>query len=96
MSDEVCRLCRGDLVPKFNGLVLHKYEVRYLECDRCGSLQTESPFWLDDAYKLNLSNLDSGAAHCFIVILNAHLYGLTHFVFHGVLPSSWVKNWLRR
>jgi hypothetical protein len=60
-SDEVCRLCEGKLVPKFSRLVLHKYEVRYLECNRCGSLQTESPYWLDDAYSSNLSNLDTGA-----------------------------------
>jgi hypothetical protein len=61
-SDEVCRLCEGHLVPKFSCIVLHKHEVRYFECDRCGSLQTEPPYWLDDAYKSNLSSLDSGAA----------------------------------
>src|SRR5258707_8545718 len=60
-SDEACRLCEGHLVPKFSRMVLHKYEVRYFECDRCGSLQTESPYWLDDAYSSNLSSLDSGA-----------------------------------
>ena len=61
-SDEVCRLCEGHILPKFSGIVLHKYEVRYFECDRCGSLQTEVPYWLDDAYGSNLSSLDSGAA----------------------------------
>jgi hypothetical protein len=61
MKDEACRLCEGHLVPKFSRVVLHKYEVRYFECDRCGSLQTESPYWLDDAYRSNLSSLDSGA-----------------------------------
>jgi hypothetical protein len=60
-SDEACRLCEGHLVPQFSRLVLHKYEVRYLECNRCGSLQTETPHWLDDAYGSNLSNLDTGA-----------------------------------
>jgi hypothetical protein len=60
-GDEGCRLCEGHLVPKFSLVVLHKYEVRYFECDRCGSLQTEFPYWLDDAYSSNLSNLDTGA-----------------------------------
>jgi len=60
-SDEACRLCEGHLVPKFSGIVLHKYEVRYFECDQCGSLQTEVPYWLDDAYGSNLSSLDTGA-----------------------------------
>jgi Methyltransferase domain len=62
MNDEACRLCGGHLAPKFSRILLHKYEVRYFECDRCVSLQTESPYWLDDAYGSNLSILDSGAA----------------------------------
>jgi Methyltransferase domain len=61
VSDEACRLCDGHLVPKFSLMALRKYEVQYFECDRCGSLQTESPYWLDDAYSSNLSNLDTGA-----------------------------------
>src|SRR3984893_5830290 len=60
-SDEACRLCEGRLLPRFSGMVLRKYEVRYFECDRCGSLQTEVPYWLDDAYQSHLSSLDSGA-----------------------------------
>lgn len=60
-GDEVCRLCAGHLVPKFSCIVLRKHEVRYFECDRCGSLQTELPYWLDEAYSSNLSNLDTGA-----------------------------------
>jgi hypothetical protein len=60
-SNEACRLCEGHLIPKFSLTVLRKHEVRYFECDRCGSLQTESPYWLDDAYSSNLSNLDTGA-----------------------------------
>jgi hypothetical protein len=60
-SNEVCRLCEGRLIRKFSCVVLHKHEVRYFECDRCGSLQTESPYWLDDAYSSNLSSLDTGA-----------------------------------
>ena len=60
-NGEACRLCEGRLVPKFSRLVLHKHEVQYLECSQCGSLQTETPYWLDDAYSSNLSNLDTGA-----------------------------------
>jgi hypothetical protein len=60
-SNEVCRLCEGHLIRKFGCAVLHRHEVGYFECDRCGSLQTESPYWLDDAYTSNLSTLDTGA-----------------------------------
>lgn len=61
ISDDACRLCEGHLVPKFTLTVLHKHTVRYFECDRCASLQTESPYWLDEAYSSNLSILDTGA-----------------------------------
>jgi hypothetical protein len=61
IRDEACRLCGGHLVAKFSLNVLHRYEVRYFECDQCGSLQTESPYWLNEAYSSNLSNLDTGA-----------------------------------
>jgi hypothetical protein len=60
-SAEACRLCEGHLIPKYTAIVLHKYEVRYFECERCGSLQTEVPYWLDEAYQSHLSSLDSGA-----------------------------------
>ena len=61
LASDACRLCGGHLVPKFSLMVLRKHNVQYFECDRCGSLQTESPYWLDDAYSTNLSNLDTGA-----------------------------------
>lgn len=66
-----CRLCGGTLAHSFTLEVLHKYQVGYLTCASCGSLQTEPPYWLDEAYgpppadeegaKRNLNNLDVGA-----------------------------------
>src|ERR1700677_3533845 len=61
-NNEVCRLYEGRLIRKFGYAVLHKHEVGYFECDQCGSLQTEFPYWLDEAYGSNLSTLDTGAA----------------------------------
>jgi Methyltransferase domain len=57
-----CRLCGGALAPQFSLLVLERHDVSYFECAGCGSLQTEPPTWLDQAYGQNLSNLDTGAA----------------------------------
>lgn len=57
-----CRLCDGALTYKFSLNILQKYNVKYFECEKCGSLQTEKPYWLEEAYKNNnLSNLDTGA-----------------------------------
>jgi hypothetical protein len=57
-----CRLCDGALLPRFEALVLGRHHVQYLECAACGSLQTEEPYWLAEAYDRNLSSLDTGAA----------------------------------
>ena len=56
-----CRLCRGQTNHVWNQSVLNKYDVAYFECDSCGSLQTEPPYWLDEAYAINGTGADSGA-----------------------------------
>ena len=59
---EKCRLCGGILLDKFELKVLGKYDVQYKECTQCLSLQTETPYWLDEVYgQDNLSNTDTGA-----------------------------------
>lgn len=61
-SGSACRLCGGPLTERFRTLVLGRHTVRYLQCGGCHSLQTEAPYWLEEAYRENLSNLDTGAA----------------------------------
>lgn len=64
MSDDAaaaCRLCSGSLQLKYSLTVLNKINCSYLQCDRCGSLQTETPYWLDEAYASHLTLLDTGA-----------------------------------
>jgi len=56
-----CRLCSGEASKQFELFVFDKYQVSYYVCNQCGSLQTEDPFWLKDAYEFNLSHLDAGA-----------------------------------
>jgi hypothetical protein len=56
-----CRLCGGALDRAFALRVLEKYDVDYLRCTNCLSLQTERPYWIREAYTNNLANLDTGA-----------------------------------
>jgi hypothetical protein len=56
-----CRLCGGALIEKFKLTVLHKHNVAYCECSSCHSLQTQEPYWLDEAYAANDFNTDTGA-----------------------------------
>lgn len=57
-----CRLCNGSLSLKFTANVLNKYQVKYWQCEECHSLQTDLPFWLEEAYATtNIASSDTGA-----------------------------------
>ncbi|MET0536213.1 MAG: class I SAM-dependent methyltransferase [Steroidobacter sp.] len=61
--ENLCRLCGGALVTQFRLRVLGQHSVAYFRCESCHSLQTERPYWLEQAYAANnLSSLDTGAA----------------------------------
>ena len=86
---DACRLCGGALVHRFDGRLLRRHAVRYFECAACGSLQTEPPHWLDEAYADgNLARLDTGAAQRNLdnlgtVLVLAGMLGLERVVDHG-------------
>ncbi len=84
-----CRLCEGSLTFKFSCNVLGRHDVRYFQCAACQCLQTEPPYWLDEAYgPNNLSNLDTGAvqrnlhnlAACYAI---SKIFGAHHVVDMG-------------
>jgi hypothetical protein len=56
-----CRLCGGSLTEKFSSVILNKYQITYYLCGNCNSLQTEYPYWLDEAYSEKNYNTDTGA-----------------------------------
>ncbi len=56
-----CRLCGAESKLYGRQTVLGKYRVAYYECAGCGSLQTEEPYWLDEAYRVEGLGLDVGA-----------------------------------
>lgn len=74
----LCRLCSGDiLLPKFElkGPKELRQPIRYLYCNKCCSLQTEYPYWSEDAHRAGSSKTDFGsvqrsinnAVACFII-----------------------------
>ena len=44
----------------FTATVLNKYTVRYYKCLETGFIQTEEPYWLDEAYSSAITKLDVG------------------------------------
>lgn len=44
----------------FTATLLKKYPVNYFHCRECGLLQTEAPYWLDEAYDEAIAVADTG------------------------------------
>ena len=57
-----CRLCGGSTQLAFRQQVLGQHNVGYFRCDACGSLQTEAPHWMEQAYSSDAERFDTGKA----------------------------------
>lgn len=55
-----CGIC-GSPNDRFElASVLKKYDVQYFRCSLCGFVQTELPYWLDEAYQSAITSSDIG------------------------------------
>jgi Methyltransferase domain len=57
-----CRLCGQSSTLQFSKRVLERYSVAYYRCGGCQSIQTEVPYWLDEAYAIPGVHIDVGGA----------------------------------
>src|SRR5579871_2915212 len=57
-----CRLCGGQARFVFEKTLLGKHCVSFFVCADCGSMQTEEPYWLSEAYSDATLSIDPGAA----------------------------------
>ncbi len=55
-----CKICEHSAEKKFTARVLNKYDVSYYHCSGCGFLQTEEPYWLQEAYSESITVSDTG------------------------------------
>lgn len=56
-----CRLCGAEVLPHVRQRLLGKHDVQFQRCPRCDLIQSEPPYWLDEAYSHAISALDTGA-----------------------------------
>ena len=55
-----CKIC-NTLIESFDtSVVLGRYPVEYFVCPNCGFIQTEEPYWLDEAYSDAIVDSDIG------------------------------------
>ena len=55
-----CKICGFESAHFGNSIILNKYDVEYFECSNCGLIQTEEPYWLDEAYNSAIASADVG------------------------------------
>lgn len=60
MTSPACRICSDSVSEVFSTLLIKKYSVKYFQCPKCGYLQTEEPFWLEEAYQTSINYSDTG------------------------------------
>jgi hypothetical protein len=58
--NQLCPIDSGKMVPYFSERIMGKYDVQYYVCEDCSLIQTETPYWLDEAYSRALSVRDTG------------------------------------
>jgi hypothetical protein len=56
------KITGGETSLLFTKKILNKYDVKYYKCKETGFIQTEDPFWLDEAYSSVITKLDVGLA----------------------------------
>lgn len=56
----ICRICGNPSTLFDHAKVLEKYDIQYFHCGYCGFLQTEDPYWLDEAYDQAITKSDIG------------------------------------
>ncbi|WP_449419483.1 methyltransferase domain-containing protein [Phormidium nigroviride] len=55
-----CKICESESFYFANANILNKYDAAYFKCTNCGFVQTEEPYWLEEAYSQPIADTDSG------------------------------------
>lgn len=55
-----CKICNTDNGACFSSKILNRYSVDYFHCKNCNFIQTEEPYWLDEAYARPVNMTDTG------------------------------------
>ena len=59
-QNSICKIC-SSLSPYFaEATILNAYSIRYFKCSVCRFVQTEEPYWLDQAYSHPIALSDVG------------------------------------
>lgn len=80
MTSIECKICKKNQEHLLSQKILNRYQVSYYLCKNCGFLQTENPYWLNEAYSSTIATTDTGLLQRNIYI-SKKLTPLLHFSF---------------
>lgn len=55
-----CLICGSESALFDEAEILRKYKAKYFRCGECGFIQTEGPYWLEEAYSTAIAPQDTG------------------------------------
>ncbi len=55
-----CKICGEISTPFARARLLGKHNAQYYTCGNCGFIQTETPYWLEEAYSDSIAKSDIG------------------------------------
>ncbi len=56
-----CKICETETVFHGSSMVMGKFEARYFACPGCGFVFVADPYWLADAYRNPIADVDLGS-----------------------------------
>jgi hypothetical protein len=57
---QTCPICGAESKECFQCTIMRRHKVKYYQCIQCRFLQTEHPFWLEEAYANSMNKEDTG------------------------------------
>ncbi len=78
-----CAICNAPSALFREALLLDKHQIVYYRCSKCGFIQTETPYWLSEAYSEAMQLIDVG-----IMQRNLQNAVITPAVIHMLFPSA--------
>jgi hypothetical protein len=78
-----CRVCKIETDLLFSTDLLQKYSVKYFKCSQCGYVQTEEPYWLEEAYNTSINDSDTG-----MIMRNLWLKNITSTLIYFVFDKQ--------
>lgn len=78
-----CNICSHSAVPFADAKILDRHDICYYQCSYCGFVQTESPYWLEEAYSDVINDSDIG-----LVGRNLQLAKLTYSVIITIFGNN--------